>query len=258
MNEIITFQKDIPIITFDYLIKPVISVNTIIFDTKDKGWANRIYTSYLMIKIEQFNKDTNLFLGSEEHPLMLGQFVSINHIEPQLNVNRTFTFVRDSDVSSVWKVSISLKDLTMETDEKLNVSLMDNQYIEKRINDWEHRVLNLYSEISTWLKAENNYSINNTNNVIMDESMMKLFGVPPKKIPTLDIFYDNFLKLTFKPKGLWVLGANGRIDILSLKNGGLILIDKAENFTTPKWYLVDNQKDQKIWSKELLFNLITG
>jgi hypothetical protein len=73
--------------------------------------------------------------------------------------------------------------------------------------------------------------------ITMDEDLMRAFRIKPVQVPTLDIWNGKKLVLSFKPKGLWVLGANGAIEILSEKNL-FVLADAAERFQQPQWYII--------------------
>jgi hypothetical protein len=51
--------------------------------------------------------------------------------------------------------------------------------------------------------------------------------------------------MNIKPVGLWILGGNGRMDIIS-KNKNYTLIDLSDNFRSSKWYLYE-ASDKKKW-----------
>ncbi len=68
----------------------------------------------------------------------------------------------------------------------------------------------------------------------MYEEIMQQYQVEPTTMKVLDIYKGNNIVATIKPIGLWLIGANGRVDILC-KNGTATLIDKSDKFEKPDW-----------------------
>lgn len=91
----------------------------------------------------------------------------------------------------------------------------------------------------------------------MHEELMEEFGLPPESIDTADIYKDGRLLASFKPKGLWIIGANGRIDLLTSK-GSYILVDGAEQFQPPKWliYSPEDKRNGKPFDKSSLLKIL--
>lgn len=125
-----------------------------------------------------------------------------------------------------------------------DVSNIDKPYIEDRANKWIEKVDNLYKIVRDALKNDTDIEYRVDNNVVMYEELMDKFGVPPKNVPIFDIYIKKQLIATFKPIGLWVIGAAGRIDILT-KKGSYILIDMSENESTPLWRVFTPQNRKK-------------
>lgn len=132
---------------------------------------------------------------------------------------------------------------------------VDKHHVEKRVRDWKKRVSDLYSTIKFWLK-DSGYSFKYGSKLSMYEELMSQFQVQPTEIDTADIYKNNKLILTIKPKGLWVVGANGRIDILSAK-GNYLLVDFSEQFKTPKWKLFNGEKKNGVeFTKETFLQIL--
>lgn len=66
---------------------------------------------------------------------------------------------------------------------------------------------------------------------------MKSTGVAAKKLVSLEIFDGSRRIGGLKPIALWVIGANGRIDVDS-PSGSYTIVDIAKNFDPPKWEIV--------------------
>ncbi|MFA6597060.1 MAG: hypothetical protein WCS69_04995 [Ignavibacteriaceae bacterium] len=132
---------------------------------------------------------------------------------------------------------------------------IDKQHVVKRVDDWKKRVSDLYSTIELWLKSSD-YYIKRGSKLKMYEELMSEFSVRATDIETADIYKDNKIVLTLKPKGLWIVGANGRIDLLSTK-GNYMLVDFAEQFESPHWQLFNGDKKNGVeFTKQSFFQLL--
>ena len=129
---------------------------------------------------------------------------------------------------------------------------VDKQQVELRVADWKKRVTDLYDEINNWLN-NSDYTLRVGSKLMMNEELMSKFGVPKTEIETADIYNkDKKIVLTFKPNGLWIIGANGRIDILS-KKGNYLLVDFAQQFEEPLWKLFKDTKKDGLEFNQLEF-----
>ncbi len=126
-----------------------------------------------------------------------------------------------------------------EIDEK-----MESQYkeVHKPIGDWKKRISNLHTVIKEWLKDERLYAVKTTSMYRMYEEPMHRFDTEPENLPIADILKDGKQIVIIKPFGLWVIGTNGCLKILSYK-GPLILADMSVPFQ-PRWeiFSVKNRK----------------
>jgi hypothetical protein len=128
--------------------------------------------------------------------------------------------------------------------------------IEKRVNDWMNRISGLYSSIKEWLNTSPSYTTREQSEVIMYEELMQKYQIDPKKLKVLDIYAGDKIIATFKPIGLWIIGANGRVDILS-KKGTILLVDKAEKFEPPSWLsYTKNKNESEPFNKEHFLNML--
>ena len=117
-----------------------------------------------------------------------------------------------------------LEDVTSET--------IDAEHIARRVEDWAERVANLYAMIDGWLP--DGWQAREGKPLWMHEELMRKFGIGRKEMPTLVLVgqADNAARL--EPRGLWIIGGNGRID---LKRDGrrYLIVDMAKNFEAPDW-----------------------
>jgi hypothetical protein len=75
----------------------------------------------------------------------------------------------------------------------------------------------------------------------MNEELMQRFGVQPIELPILKIFRKQLAIATLFPVGLWVTGANGRIDLLTAKDSASI-VNTSDDPDLARWlFLVDRK-----------------
>jgi hypothetical protein len=106
----------------------------------------------------------------------------------------------------------------------------------KRVDNWAERIRTLYDQVTPWaehagLKTER------TRKVLMSEELMQQFGVPDREMPVLDILRGDQTVASFVPVGLWLIGANGRIDVVTL-GGSYALIDRARELNPSEWVVL--------------------
>jgi hypothetical protein len=109
---------------------------------------------------------------------------------------------------------------------------IDRSHVEKRVVDWVERTENLYGEISAWLAPE--WRAEALGSVRMAEPLMRDYGVPPRDLPVLKLFRGEIPEAELVPRALWIIGANGRWDLVC-RSERFVIIDAAEIFALPKW-----------------------
>jgi hypothetical protein len=111
---------------------------------------------------------------------------------------------------------------------------IDRGQIERRIDDWQERIRALFGSTIAWAEAAG-WTVRDMGVVEMQEELMRRFHIPARELPIIRLEKDAAFAL-FKPKGLWVIGANGRIDLYTSKSV-FVLIDTAENFEPAQWMI---------------------
>ena len=136
-----------------------------------------------------------------------------------------------------------LDDVTSDT--------VDATHIRRRVDDWEERVNGLYAMIGDWLP--DGWEARPGTPVLMHEPLMRKFGMDAKSMPTIELHDRAGQVARLKPRGLWIIGENGRVD---LKHDGhyYFLMDTAENFAQPNWEVsrADRRCDREAVSREWL------
>jgi len=109
---------------------------------------------------------------------------------------------------------------------------IDATQIRRRADDREERLSGLYAMIGDWLP--DGWKARPGAPVVMHEPLMRKFDVDAKSMPTLELRDCKGHAARLEPRGLWIIGGNGRVD---LKGGSqrYLIVDMAENFGAPNW-----------------------
>ena len=105
-------------------------------------------------------------------------------------------------------------------------------HIERRVKDWEERLSALFGTLIEWLPR--GWEAQTGAPYLMNEVMMRKFGIPAKQLPTLELHHPSKPVIKLVPHALWIIGTNGRVDVRGFKPHYFI-VDTAEIFCIPKW-----------------------
>jgi hypothetical protein len=126
----------------------------------------------------------------------------------------------------------------------------------ERVEDWIRRLEQLKATVQGWLPSD--MSIADRAPTKMHEELMRKFGVAPADMPTFEIVRDSQKIMRVQPKGLWSIGANGRLDLITAK-GSWILVDQSEPLSGgPDWqyYASDNRRELTKFDQAQLLSLL--
>ena len=135
-------------------------------------------------------------------------------------------------------------------------SIYDQDIID-RARNWKQRVYSLYEQIRSWLK-NTDFNLEESEPVNFPGVKERVYGLEkPFEIPTADIYKQGKVIASLKPKGLWAIGSNGRIDLLNRSNP-VILIDQAVNQDEPYWEIVygEHRKIRQPLSKNVFLDVL--
>lgn len=132
-------------------------------------------------------------------------------------------------------------------------------YVHHRVEDWVERISDLYDFVESQSIEGQGLRFDRSQNTTMHEELMDKYGYGPKEIPVLDIYKNNKLLATFMPVGLWVLGANGRLDVLT-KDGAHILVDLSDEGDPPQWvvYSPRSKREGKPLDENFVREILLG
>ncbi len=120
---------------------------------------------------------------------------------------------------------------------------IDAPYVQRRVDDWIHRLSSLYGELSAALPE--GWS-SEAATVTMHEELMRKFNVPSASVPALSLAHESGAIASLMPRGLWVIGANGRLD-LTADGQRFLVLDLADAFACPIWQVCPAQDR---WNRE--------
>ena len=111
--------------------------------------------------------------------------------------------------------------------------------VRRRVDDWARRLDRLYADIRRWLPS--GWSASDGRPVNMHEELMRHVHIPARDLPTLVLSRQGTEPATLTPRGLWIVGTNGRVDF---ERGGhrYLLIDTADNFADPRWQVANARR----------------
>jgi hypothetical protein len=121
---------------------------------------------------------------------------------------------------------------------------LSRSYVEQRVVDWANRIEELFEQIEQWLPA--GWRAERRGGVLMDEELMRRHGVPARELPQLHLAASNRVTASVIPTGLWVIGANGRLDFRT-PAGQFAIVDKAEtdlNRANPPHWVIAPLRDR--------------
>lgn len=113
--------------------------------------------------------------------------------------------------------------------------------VEQRVDDWLCRLQDMRDQIDTWLRADDfaELTVYDLPSTPMHEDLMRKFGVGPREMPAFEIRSGEKRIMRFLPKGLWIIGANGRVDLVT-RVSAPILVDQSEPLSgVSDWQLYD-------------------
>lgn len=128
-------------------------------------------------------------------------------------------------------------------------TVFQRQDVVDRVEDWSRRIEDLYAEIEVWALASG-FAVTRNRSVPMSEELMQRFAVSDRDLCILDIASGNEPIASFVPVGLWLIGFDGLISVIT-RSGTFKLGGRASVSNSPDWVLT-NPKDRsmKPWNQD--------
>ena len=129
----------------------------------------------------------------------------------------------------------------------------------KRIDNWLDRLSQLRQTVERWIqeRAELDLRLEDAPAVPMREYLMQVHHIQERSMPAFKIMKGSQQLALFRPVGLWVVGANGRVDVFTAK-AAPILVDSAAEFEKPAWKLYMNKSPRNAieFNKESFYKVL--
>lgn len=124
-----------------------------------------------------------------------------------------------------------------------------------RVDDWLDRLNELYRRIEACAARVGSQVLRKSIPQTREDLMIR-FDVEPIDLPALAVVSEKS-RVSFVPLALWVVGANGRVNITT-NTRTYILIDEEEYGNPPRWVIVNRAKrnDQIELDDETILRLI--
>ena len=120
--------------------------------------------------------------------------------------------------------------------EEVTSEQVSPEHVRMRVEDWVKRLEGLYRDVEAWMPGE--WHVVRRAEASMHEDMMRRFDIPPRRIPALELASNDGRIASLEPRGLWVIGANGRVDLFcGVKH--FVLVDRSERFKSSNWQIAD-------------------
>jgi hypothetical protein len=172
------------------------------------------------------------------------------HIDLQLEL---WVLKPDGAVLSIWSSheakpqNFGLYEVVWSSDsppvEEAGIARVNSSYIERRAQRWVQEVDHLFSEVTHWAEG-----IGLTTTRLpyepMHEELMHRFGVRPLPLTILTISRGKAVIATLVPVALWVVGARGRIDLVTAKES-FILVNAAAFPKEARWQVLHDTASQQ-------------
>lgn len=141
--------------------------------------------------------------------------------------------------------------------EKTESSLFRRDRVVAEVARWERDINQLYTDVSSWCRDRPGVKFELSRTVTMSEELMQKFAVSDRELPILDIVTGGQVLASFVPRGLWLIGAWGRIDIITQAQTRMLIMTRVENEEL-EWRVValDNRRKTEPLTKELMQRLV--
>jgi hypothetical protein len=141
-----------------------------------------------------------------------------------------------------------MSDLTYRSssEELADAGGISRERVLNRLQDWQRRVHELYGRVERALEGTS-FRVDREGKHTSNEELPQRVGLTPGEQPKLDVLRvvrpDGTNAAIFFPRGLWIIGANGLIDLRIMPSIGgsemYRLLDHSEPFSIPaEWVRV--------------------
>jgi hypothetical protein len=140
--------------------------------------------------------------------------------------------------------------------EKTPEETFERGRVVEEVEDWLNRVDAFYKNVQIWLAEKPDLHFEQTRTVVMSEELMQKFAVVDRELRILDVLRDDEVIVSFVPRGLWLIGSWGRIDMITTDKTIIILAIKQNDYCEWRFASFENRRQLKILDKSALLELL--
>ena len=132
---------------------------------------------------------------------------------------------------------------------------VDRSYVERRLEDWLQRLDRLYADIESWLP--DGWAMADDGTVQIYEDLMQRFDVPAQTLSVKVLLRRRVPTGRVEPRGLWIIGANGRVDLI-LPDAHYLIIDRVDSFEPSNWQVASllRRREQRPFDRDFLSDVL--
>jgi hypothetical protein len=139
---------------------------------------------------------------------------------------------------------LQVQELTpIDVWEKTDEGVYNRAHVIEEVDDWVHRIDALYEDVCAWLNDKPNLRFDRSRSVVMSEELMQKFAVTDRELSVLDIIDGDQVVASFVPRGLWLIGSWGRIDIITRDQTRIL--DRLRTNGKLEWRLVSSESRRR-------------
>lgn len=137
--------------------------------------------------------------------------------------------------------------------EKTDSGLYRRDNVVAEVSRWDQSVKQLYRDVVEWCSDISDVKFESSRTVTMSEELMQKFAVSDRELPILDVVSGDQVLASFVPRGLWLIGAWGRIDVITQKQTRMLVMMRVDDVGL-EWRIVspDNRRQTEPLTKELM------
>lgn len=136
--------------------------------------------------------------------------------------------------------------------------LLTRAHIIERVDDWAAQVGRLYRSVQEWLVDQPRLRIEQSRDVTILEELMLKFAVSERVVPVLDILDAEQAVATFVPRGIWVIGARGRVDLITRDRTYMLLASGEDAGFMWLLALSSDRRQTTPFDRQTLMRLLGG
>lgn len=141
--------------------------------------------------------------------------------------------------------------------EKTEDGIFRRERVVSEVARWERSINKIYEDVAGWCSEINDLKAERSRTVIMSEELMQKFAVSDRELPILDVLKGGEVLASFVPRGLWLIGAWGRIDVITSTQTRMLVMLRDDNGCL-EWRIVspENRRETQPLTKEMILSLL--